>query len=196
MDYTFCIFHPDCVPGSDEKISESDPMPAVALFGKMLTYQPGSATWMFKDLNSVPTYELETNQFNTATAKNALLYCRVADVPTTFWGKVGSGEYIDIIHGCDWLRARIQNEVFTVLNKHKKVPYTDIGITIIANALQAALQEGVDVAELLESYVIKKPLKSNIPEYEKAARNLPWLDFEGPVQGAIHTTKIRGTVTL
>ena len=196
LDRSFVFFHPDSAPGADGKITDGDHFPAAALFGKVLTFQPGSATWMFKDLNAVPTYELDTDKFNTATNKNAMLYCRVADVPITFWGKVSSGEYIDIIHGCDWLRARIMNKVFTVLKKHKKVPFTDVGITWIDGALRSALQEGVDLAGLLETYTIHKPLASNIPASEKANRNLSMLDFEGPVQGAIHTTRIRGNVTL
>jgi hypothetical protein len=196
LDRSFVFYHPDCAPGQNGKISVDDPMPGVACFGSVLTFQPGSATWMFKDFKAVPTYELETGAFNTATAKNVMLYCLVADVPTTFWGKVGSGEYIDIIHGCDWLKARIQNKVFTDLKKNKKVPFNDRGIAIISGALRSALQEGIDVAELLETYDIKTPSREDVPEDERGKRNLPGVSFEAPVQGAIHTTKIRGNVTL
>lgn len=196
MDRTFVIFHPGCVPGENGKIVSADPMPGVALFGGMLTFQPGSATWMFKDMNAVPTYELETGQFDTASAKNAMLYCSVADVPTTFWGKVGSGEYIDIIHGCDWLEARIQNKIFTDLKKNKKVPFNNTGIEIIKGALKSALDEGIKIAELLDSYEITIPDASEVAEDEKAERNLPQVKFSAPLQGAIHTTKLSGTVTL
>ena len=196
LDRSFVFYHPDCVPGMNGKIAEDDPMPGVAIFGSVLTFQPGSATWMFKDFKAVPTYELETGPFETATAKNVMLYCLVADVPTTFWGKVGSGEYIDIIHGCDWLKARIQNKVFTDLKKNKKVPFNDKGIAIITGALRSALQEGIDVAELLETYEINAPKREEVPEDERAKRNLTGVSFEAPVQGAIHTTKIRGIVTL
>jgi hypothetical protein len=195
LNYTFCFPHPDCAPGADGKITDSDPMPAVALFGKLLTYQPGSVNWMFKDLNAVPTYELDTGQFETATAKRTLLYCTVADVPMTFWGKVGSGEYIDIIHGCDWLRARIQNKVLTAFKKNKKVPFNNRGITIVADALTDALEEGINIAELLEYYTISKPDREEVPEDERANRNLTLLDFDAPVQGAINTTRIRGNIT-
>jgi len=196
LDRSFVFYHPDCAPDAQGKITDNDPFPAVAAFGKCLTYNPGSATWMFKDFKAVPTYELDTGPFETATAKNAMLYCLVADVPTTFWGKVGSGEYIDVIHGCDWLRARIQNKVFTDLKKNKKVSFNDTGIGIITAALRSALQEGIDVAELLESYTVKAPDRVSVPEDERGKRNLPGIEFDGPVQGAIHTTRIRGNVTL
>jgi hypothetical protein len=196
LDRSAVLFHPDCVPGVNGKIAEQDPFPFLALAGYMLTYQPGSATWMFKEMKAVPTYELDTGPFETATKKNVMLYCSVADVPITFWGKVGSGEYIDIIHGCDWLKARIQNKVFTDLKKNKKVPFNDIGIEIIKSALKSALDEGVKVAELLESYEITVPTRVEVPEDERAKRNLPYVSFTAPVQGAIHSTQIRGTVTL
>jgi len=196
LDRSFVFFHPDCAPGENGKITAEDPMPGVAAFGSILTFQPGSATWMFKDFKAVPTYALDTGEFNTASAKNAMLYCLVAGVPTTFWGKVGSGEYIDIIHGCDWLKARIQNKVFADLKKNKKVPFNDTGIAIVTGALRSALQEGIDVAELLDDYDITVPSKADVPEDERGKRNLPGVSFTAPVQGAIHTTKIRGNITL
>jgi len=196
LDFSFTFYHPDCAPGANGKITDNDPFPGVAAFGSILTFQPGSATWMFKDFKAVPTYELETGPFETATAKNVMLYLLVADVPTTFWGKVGCGEYIDIIHGCEWLKARIQNKVFTDLKKNKKVPFNDRGITVIKDALRNALQEGIDVAELLESYTITAPERIEVPEDERGKRNLPGVSFEAPVQGAIHTAKIRGNITL
>jgi hypothetical protein len=196
LDRSFVFFHPDCAPDEDGNITPEDPMPVVALMGYMLTYQPGSATWMFKDMKAVPTYELDTGPFQKATDKNVMLYCLVADVPTTFWGKVGSGEYIDVIHGCDWLKARIQNKVFTVLKQNKKVSFNDTGIEIIKSALKSALQEGIDLAELLDSYTITVPEAADVPLDDKANRNLPQVNFNAPLQGAIHTTKIRGTITL
>jgi hypothetical protein len=197
LERSFVIYHPDCAPdGETSKITSGDPMPAVALFGSTFTFQPGSATWMFKDMNAVPTYELETGAFETASGKNAMLYCSVADVPTTFWGKVGSGEYIDIIHGCDWLKARIQNKIFTALKNRKKVPFTNTGIQIIIDSLRAALQEGIDLAELLESFTIEHPDATSVPVDEKGKRNLPDVKFDAPLQGAIHTTRIRGVVRL
>jgi len=196
LDRTFVFFHPDCAPGENGKITVNDTFPGVAALGYCLTFQPGSATWVFKDFKAVPTYELDTSEFTTADKKNVMLYCLVADVATTFTGKVGSGEYIDIIHGCDWLKARIQNKVFTDLKKNKKVPFNDTGITIITDALRAALQEGKDVAELLDDFTITAPEKADVPEDQRANRTLPGVSFDAPVQGAIHSTRIRGNVTL
>ena len=197
MDRSFVMYHPDCVPNGDGKIIlASDPIPDVAICASCLTWNPGSATWVFKDMAAVPTYEVDNSQFETAKTNNAMLYCSVSDVPTTFFGKVGSGEYIDVIHGCDWLEARIQNKIFTDLKKSKKVPFNDTGIEIIKGALKGALQEGIDIAEMLDSYDITVPQKQDVPENERAQRNLPGVEFSAPLSGAIHTARIRGTITL
>ena len=196
MERSFVMFHPDCAPGATGKIEAKDPLPDVALPAGTLTFNPGSATWMFKDMAAVPTYELDTSQFDTASKKNAMLYCSVSDVPITFWGKVGAGEYIDVMHGCDWLEARIQNKIFTDLKKNKKVPFNAVGIEIIKGALGSALQEGVDVAELIDSYEITVPTKEEVPEDERGKRNLVGVEFSAPLSGAIHTSRIRGTITL
>jgi hypothetical protein len=71
-----------------------------------------------------------------------------------------------------------------------------MGITIVCDALRDALQEGVDVAEVLNSYTITTPEASSIPADEKAKRNLPDVKWDAPLQGAIHTARFRGTVTL
>jgi len=197
MDRSFTFYHPNCAPDENGKLKLSDDVfPDVAICASCLTWNPGSATWVFKDMAAVPTYEVDNSQFETANKNNAMLYCSVADVPTTFFGKVGSGEYIDVIHGCDWLEARIQNKVFTDLKKNKKVPFNAVGIEIIKGALKSALQEGIDVAEMLDSYEITVPEKQDVPEDERAKRNLPGVEFSAPLSGAIHTTRIRGTITL
>ena len=197
MDRSFVFYHPACAPTETGKLKISDDVfPDVAICASCLTWNPGSATWVFKDMAAVPTYEVDNSQFETAKANNAMLYCSVSDVPTTFFGTVGSGEYIDVIHGCDWLEARIQNKVFTDLKKSKKVPFNDTGIEIIKGALKSALQEGIDVAELIDSYEITAPEKKDVPEDQRAKRDLSGVAFTAPLSGAIHTARIRGTITL
>ena len=39
-----------------------------------------------------------------------------------------------MIHGLDWLKARIQNLVYTPIAQQDKVPYTDAGIGVISPA--------------------------------------------------------------
>jgi hypothetical protein len=195
LDRVIPFYHPDCGLDAQGQVKADDPIPEAAYFGKMLTKHPGSPTWKFKGLQAVPTFELDEGQFTKSQDKNATVYCSVADVPMTFEGKTAAGEFIDVIHGCDWLKARIQNLVFSKLVELDKVPFTDAGIQIIVGQLRQALDEGIKY-EILASYDIGFPAAADVATTEKGIRLLPDISFEAPLAGAIHATKIKGTVKL
>jgi hypothetical protein len=161
----------------------------------MLGKPPGSATWKFKELKSIPTYELTQGQITNIEKKNATWYMTSADVPMTSNGQVASGEYIDVIHGLDWLQARIQNLVFTGLINVDKVPFTDEGIQMVISPLKTALEEGKKHG-ILASYEIEYPAVADVSITDKGKRFLPDVKFTGVLAGAIHGTKINGVVTL
>jgi hypothetical protein len=197
LDRVFVFFHPAAklADAVIDALAASDPTPEAGYFGKMLTYQPGSATWKFKELQSVPTYELSQGQVKNVEDKNATWYMTTADVPMTSNGQVASGEYIDVIHGLDWLKARIQNLVFTALKNVDKVPFTDEGVQMVVSPLKAALEEGVK-NKILGSYEITFPAAADVSVTDKGQRFLPDVNFGGDLAGAIHATKINGVVTL
>jgi hypothetical protein len=127
--------------------------------------------------------------------KNATWYMTTAGVPMTSNGQVASGEYIDVIHGLDWLKARIQNLVFTALTNVDKVPFTDEGVQMVVSPLKAALEEGKKNG-ILASYAITFPAVAEVSVTDKGRRFLPDVTFTGVLAGAIHSTKINGVVTL
>jgi hypothetical protein len=195
LDRVITFFHPDCGLDDDGYVKPDDPIPEAAYFGKMLTKHPGSPTWKFKGLQAVPTYELDEGQFTRAMGKNATVYCSVADVPMTSEGTTASGEFIDVIHGCDWLEARIQALIFAKLVEMDKVPYTNAGIQIIVGELRRGLDEGVK-RQILATYDIGYPDAGEVSKLEKGKRILPDVSFEAPLAGAIHATRINGIVKL
>jgi hypothetical protein len=197
LDRVFVFFHPDAKLADEEidALAPDDPIPEAAYFGKMLTKQPGSPTWKFKELQSVPTYELTQGQVTNVENKNATWYMTTSDVPMTSNGQVASGEYIDVIHGLDWLKARIQNLVFTALINVDKVPFTDEGVQMVVSPLKAALEEAKKYS-ILASYEINFPAVADVSATDKGKRFLPDIDFTGVLAGAIHSTKIHGVVTL
>jgi hypothetical protein len=197
LDRVFVFFHPDVklADAAIDMLAPDDPVPEAAYFGKLLTKQPGSATWKFWELQSVPTYELTQGQVKNVEDKNATWYMTTADVPMTSNGQVASGEYIDVIHGLDWLKARIQNLVFTALNNVDKVPFTDEGVQMVVSPLKAALEEGKKNG-ILASYEISFPAVAEVSVTDKGKRFLPDVKFTGVLAGAIHSTKINGVVTL
>ena len=197
LDRVFIFFHPDAklADPAVDVLPDSDPIPEAAYFGKMLSKKPGSATWKFKELQAVPTYELSQGQVSNVEKKNATWYMETAGVPMTSNGQVAAGEYIDVIHGVDWLEARIQNLVFTALIGVDKVPFTDEGVQMVVSPLKSALEEAVKNG-ILASYSIEFPAVAEVSITDKGKRFLPDVKFTGVLAGAIHSTKINGVVTL
>lgn len=182
--------------------STTDEWADCSWFGRQFPKDPGSSTWKFKSLTGVVANGstagkpyLTTSELNTLFGKKGNAYNLVAGIGITENGTVGSGEYIDVIRGVDWLKARIQTLVFTPLIRLDKVPYTDAGIQIVVTQLKAALQEGVD-ADFISTFTVTYPEVVDISETDKAARLLPDVNFTATLAGAIHKVEINGVVAL
>lgn len=197
LDRTAVFYHPGSKLRSadDDNLPADDNIPEAGYFGKMLTKHPGSATWKFKTLQSIMAYELPQWKVTNIEKKNATWYMPVADVNMTSDGKVASGEYIDVIHGLDWMKALIQNYVFTPMIQLDKIPFTDEGVQVIVGQLKKALDQGVKYS-LFASYEVSYPEVADVPALDKGNRHLPDVNFTAVLAGAVHRTTINGTVTL
>lgn len=54
-------------------------------------------------------------------------------------GRVMSGEYINIVHGIDWLHVRIQERLFRLLMINEKIPYTAKVVDLVRCEILAQL---------------------------------------------------------
>ena len=185
---TFVMYHQD---------ADFD-YPEAAWFGRVLPLEPGSETWKFKALNSVSYSNLTSNQSRTALAKSANTYEFVGGVGITANGTVAQGEFIDIIRGVDWLRARIQEFVYRTLVENEKVPYTDAGIASIQAQVMRVLQIGIDNQFIAETPVprVTVPRAIDVPPADKANRILRNVRFTATLAGAIHSVEIRGNLSV
>lgn len=172
--------------------------PEAAWFGRVLPLEPGSETWKFKTLAGISYSNLTTTQSNNALNKKANTYEFVAGVGITANGTVAQGEYIDTIRGIDWLTARIQEFVFSVLVQNPKVPYTDAGITVIQSEVMRALALGVanDFLTNDPAPIVTVPKAADVTPTDKANRILRDVKFTATLAGAIHAVVIRGTVSV
>lgn len=176
-------------------VSETDECIESAWLGKMLTKQPGSATYALKTLQNVSAYSLTSSKLNKLRGKNCNTYMSVAGINITQNGQVASGEYIDVVQGIDYLKAKIQNEIFTVLAQNDKIPYTDSGVQMIIAPLKTALDSAVSYG-ILSEYDVEFPEVANVSQINKGNRLLPDINFTGTLAGAIHATQINGVVSL
>ena len=165
--------------------------------GEGAPFNPGSSTWAYKDIAASTPDKLTTAQKNAAHGKNVNTFTTVAGADTTEPGKVASGEWIDVVIGINWLKARLQETVYGALVANRKISYDDAGITAVAGLVQGVLEEAGRRGILqIDSIVLTVPKYADISTANKNARKLPDVKFTALLQGAIHLVEINGTVSV
>lgn len=174
--------------------------PEAAWVGYMLSSDPGSETWKFKQLTGitpVPRDSLTPSEESDALGKNANLYTLIAGVGATHEGVMSSGRYIDIQRGIDWLEARISEGIVTRLLNEPKVPYTDAGAAILEGEIAAVMDQGVRqnvLGALLDDsgdfYRITVPKVSSQSVADRQNRLFSGITAEAQLAGAIHKLAI------
>jgi len=169
---------------------------AAAWIGNALAYAPGTITWKFRELVGISSYSLTSAERAAVLAKRGNLIETVAGRSITCDGKVAGGEWIDVIHGLDWLRARIGERVFGVLvgAVDGKIPYTDAGVNLIHTEVRAQLKEAENAAVLAEGWTTSVPTVASLSSAQRASRVLPSVAFNARVAGAIHAVNVSGRV--
>lgn len=159
---------------------------------------PGSITWSYKTMAGVSADTLTGGQIAQLKAKRCNYYVNIAGVNVTQTGITPAGEWIDVVHGVDWLYARIQEAIFGRLAQADKIPYTDSGVDQIRAILDAQIKNGIKAGLLAASpaYTITFPKVADVDQADRAARHLPDGAFEAPLAGAIHSVAISGVVKV
>ena len=180
---------------------------SLALMAKCFCYDPGSETFAFKTLATIVPSLIGTTDKNTLDTNNVTTYLRYAGKNITQGGRVLGGEWIDVIRFRDWLKLDMQTNVFNALRQNKKLPFTDDGITVIENAIEATLKAGVQVGgisrdfygedgALTPGYTITVPLASSLSEAQRKSRKLTGVKWTARLAGAIHAVEIEGYLTF
>ncbi len=197
---------------------DNDEYAEIAWLVKMLSVDFETAnstrTGKFQTLTNVVASNLTTNEVRaitgyepgdglSSTIGNLInVYVTVGGKDITMEGNMANGEFFDIIHGTDWLKARIQSEVLDLITSDKKIPYTDSGVQMIvervALVLRLAETNGL-IAALDEdnpAYSIEVASVANTTELQRSNRTAPTIKFSARLAGAIHYVSIQGEVTV
>ncbi len=173
-----------------------------AWLGRMLPFDPGSATWAYKTIASSAVYSLTATEEAALDADNVNHYLQIAGVNITRVGAASSGFFVDLTIGIDWLVARIQESVFALLASRPKLPYTDESVDLIRGQILARLQDAVnqDVIRARDSNgdppSVTAPLVADVDPIDRGNRLLPDVFFAGELAGAIHTVQIQGNLSI
>lgn len=174
--------------------------PESALFGDILPTLPGSTTLAYKTLKGITASKLTDTERNNVLNNNGNVFIPISGQDVVLYGKMLSGEYFDVIHGLDWLEQRIKENIFgmltTISNSNSKVPYTNEGIALIRNQLEASLKVAVIQGIINADYTITTPDVFDVSSQDKADRILRNVTFTATLTGAINRTQINGTVSI
>lgn len=177
--------------------------PAAAWTGKCLPKDPGTITWAYKTLTGVNPSILNATEKNAITGNEGNYYEEKSGLSNTYWGTMASGEYIDIIRGTDALVARIQEYVYGSLSANDKIPFTDVGGSLIESRVRQALLEFTVTPANTERLLTNDPAPtvtvpkvSTISASDKSNRLFTTVEFNATYAGAIHKVTIAGTISL
>ncbi|HDR4393016.1 DUF3383 family protein [Bacillus cereus] len=179
-----------------------DTYPAAAWVGVCAPQQVGSYTWTFKNLNGIAPANYDLTVINDIEANNASTYITEGGVNITSKGITASGEYIDILQGQYFLKARMTEAVFGLLARLPKVPFTDAGIALVVAEMEKTLKAGVNQGIIARDkdenplYSIAAPTRAEVSTNDRAQRILPDLEWEAEIAGAIENAKIRGVLKI
>lgn len=139
----------------------------------------------------VPGLGLDAAQGNFANA-----YVNIGGIDMIVEGNVGSGEFIDVIHGLDWLRARTQEAMLSVLANNPRVPMSNPGVGFLINTgvrppLNRAVAAGIIAGDFVDGqyhpeYEIFAERVENIPASQRHQRIAPDIQVKTRLAGAIH----------
>ena len=177
-----------------------------AWLASQLALTPGSNTWAFKALSGISADVLTDAQraacigvpVAQVVGKNANIYTQVGGVNVTQMGTTGSGQFIDVTVGLDWLQSAIQTNVWAAMSNVAKVPYTDVGTAAMIAQVTAAIQQGGrnGLIDLTSPITVTAPKVATVPQNQRAGRVAPAITFGCRLQGALHGVTVNGNVSV
>jgi hypothetical protein len=177
--------------------NEAGTVPAAGIVGRYSPEPEGSITWRMKTIIGMSADKLSATQEVNLKAVNASWYTRINDVDVYIGdAKVASGEYVDVVLGDLWVRARMQERVFGTKLNTRKINMDNGGAALIQSDVQSVLSEAVErnIYASSPAPYVKVPNVLALSPSQRNSRVLPAVEFRARLAGAVHETDIAGTV--
>jgi hypothetical protein len=170
------------------------------LVGLIYAFLAGSETHAFKTISGSTPDPLSDSQFANVQAKNGNVYIVFSSANRLMEGKVSSGKFADLVRFTFWQVADVQVSVATATaDAPGKLAMDDEGIAVIQSATLASLKRGVSRKGLRSNPppVVNAPGVEDVPDADRAARNLTGITAVAYYAGAIHKVNpLRITFTV
>lgn len=170
--------------------------------GVIGTRTPGAYTGAFKLIAGIDPDPLLPAQSSALEAKNGTSYHEVSSQNITFETKTCFGEFADVAIFADFLSARIKERVFGRFTTTDKTDYSDLGISIVKQLVQAELNDNISTPDRPRGLaadpapLCTAPKAASIDPAIRATRRLPGVKFGGTLSGSIHGATIDGNLSV
>ncbi len=195
---TMCLFDLDDTAG----------YAGVAALAERFPFDPGSppdagGVFNAKTLRGVTADPLTPTQKTNLRNKGYTVIVTTAGRNHTLGGESASGEYLDYTRFNDWFRIRLQEKLAAVQLNNGRVPYDEVGLSMIESACRAQVSEGLRSKGVSALDADGRPPSVTIPKMsetaqnDRAARKLRNVLIEYKYAGAIQVVDpVRITVRL
>lgn len=175
---------------------------AASYIGALGNTLPGSITWKFKTIGGLTAFNnISSGLVSAATEAGINLYVVKDGKNQTSEGKTINGEYIDNLHGDDWVRASIGSGIQNLLETSEKLAYSIDGINQIEAVVTASLMQAtnngiilVDSETQLGMYRVTATGRDQQSAADISSRQYGGLSFTYTRAGAIHEVTVHGTI--
>lgn len=186
-------------------IYSEEPYADVAWLAQCFQYDPGSESWAYKTLDGVEPSALSGTEMGQLEDEGLNYYIACAGKNITRNGKMTGGEWIDVIRFRDWLKNQIQLKVFGLFVANAKIPYTDGGITLVQNQIEAVLKSGQSIGGIADTeydaeenpvygYTVTVPRAADLSSAQRESRKLTGVKFTARLANAIHVVELVGNL--
>lgn len=174
-----------------------------AVIGNTANRVVGSTTWKFRhDLVGIqPNDEAAYADIIASKSKNTNMYITRAGVASTTEGLTQSGDFIDALHGDDYVRTSIVQALQNTLVQNDKIAYDTTGISVLRSqvelVLQTAYQNGIveeDGDTGNGAYTVSADGRDKMTPKQILSREYSGLSFTYKRAHAIHTVTVHGTI--
>lgn len=188
------------VSGSDQAEAEYG---IGGLVGAVGNETVGSVTWKFRKIGGVKPVDLTVPQIQKLHENNAFTYVTKAGIDQTSEGKTLAGEYIDALHGDDWIKASLETELQKLLSNSDKLTFDAAGIAQIDATVTAVLTDAtsngiisVNPETNAGEFSVTTASREESSDKDFAERNYTGLQFSYTRSGAIHTVQVNGQINI
>lgn len=144
---------------------------------------------------------------DAAQGHYANTYVNIGGLDMVVEGTLLDGSFIDELHAADWMIARTEEELLSVLANNDRVPYTNNGMQLLVSAVESVLNRAYvagliadfddpDTGDLLPAYEIAVERVEAIPASQRRQRVAPVIDARFRYAGAVHYTSARFTMNF